>query len=65
MDIQLIAHALGVPITFFFDVPSDSESKIASDSPDEKSLFKYYSQIERPQDRQAVIQVVRMLAAKQ
>jgi len=64
-NIQLIAHALGVPISFFFDVPSDSESTSAYDSPDEKSLFKYFRQIEHSQDRQAVIQVARRLAAKQ
>jgi len=64
-NIQLIAHALGVPITFFFDVPSDSESTSAYDSSDEKSLFKYFRQIDRPKDRQAVIEVARRLADKQ
>ena len=63
-NIQLIAHALSVPSTIFFDVPPSSETAVSYDSPDEKTLLKHFKQIERNPDRQAVVLVARRLAAK-
>ena len=59
--IQVIAHALGVPITFFFNPPSESAS--LPEPPDEKVLLKHFRQIESNPDRQAVVLVARRLAA--
>jgi|ERR1700692_1862880 transcriptional regulator with XRE-family HTH domain len=64
-SIQVIAHALGVSITFFFDSSSTTESVLTSDSPDVKTLLKHFRQIECKPDRQAVVMVARRLASKQ
>ena len=61
-NIQVIAHALGVPITFFFDLHPPVEIPSLTDTPDEKILLKYFKQIESNSDRQAVVQVARRLA---
>ena len=64
-SIQLIAHALGAPITFFFEPSSTTESVALTNSPaDEKTLLKHFRQIECNPDRQAVVLVARRLAAK-
>jgi len=64
-SIQLIAHALGVPITFFFEPLSTTESVALTDSPaGEKTLLKHFRQIQCNPDRQAVVLVARRLAAK-
>lgn len=62
--IQVIANALSVPITFFFDSSSTAESAPFNDSLEEKTLLKHFRQIDCNPDRQAVVLVARRLAAK-
>lgn len=68
-NIQLIAQALDVPITFFFR--TDYEENIAEPSipyaplPEERTLLKYFKKIENNTDRLLVINVARLAAKKQ
>lgn len=63
-NIQVIASALDVPITFFFDPSSTTEFSSLTDSTEEKTLLKHFRQIEHNPDRQVVILVARRLASK-
>jgi len=68
--IQEISDALAVPVIYFFDkdfsqpLPASVPDSNPTTSEDEKTLLKYFKQIESNPDRQAVIQVARRLAAK-
>lgn len=66
-NIQLIAEALSVPITFFFS--SGYEQTVAEPPPpymsaEEKTLLKYFRKIKDAHDKQIVINVARLAAKK-
>lgn len=63
-NLQVIAHALGVPITYFFEPSTSSGVHEKSDSSNEKTLQKYFRQISLHSDKQAVILVAKRFAAK-
>lgn len=68
--IQEIADALAVPVIFFFEkdfsqpLPVSVPDTNYTTSEDEKTLLKYFKQIESNPDRQAVVQNARRLVAK-
>lgn len=66
-NIQLIADALSVPITFFFS--TGCELTVAEPSPpymsaEEKTLLKYFRKIKDKNDKQLIINVARLAAKK-
>jgi transcriptional regulator with XRE-family HTH domain len=66
-NIQLMAGALSVPITFFFS--SGYEQTVAEPlqpymSAEEKTLLKYFRKIKDEHDKQIVINVTRLAAKK-
>ena len=63
-SIQVIAHSLGVPITFFFESATVIDSAMSTGSLEEKTLLKHFRQIVYSPDRQVVVLVARRLAAK-
>jgi transcriptional regulator with XRE-family HTH domain len=66
-NIQSIAAALSVPITFFFS--TGYEQTVAEPSPpymsaEEKTLLKYFRKIKDKNDKQMIINVTRLAAKK-
>lgn len=64
-NIQLIAEALAVPVTFFFT--TGSELKVAETSPpympaEEKSLLRHFRRIKVTSDKLLVINIARLAA---
>lgn len=68
--IQEIAVALAVPVIYFFEkdfsqpLPASVPDIYHTTSEDDKTLLKYFKQIENNPDRQVVVQIARRLAAK-
>ena len=66
--IQEIANALAVPVEYFFETnysqPLPAFVDNYTPTEDEKTLLKFYQQIDRHPDRQAVVLVARRFAAK-
>jgi transcriptional regulator with XRE-family HTH domain len=66
-NVQRVAKALSIPVAQLFEAPSNHSAEsdlLTIASPEEKSLLKHFKEIERKLDRQAVVQIVRRLAAK-
>lgn len=64
-NIQVIAHALGVPITFFFGSSSHfGEAALSHEVNDVRTLLRYFEKIPEKLQRQLVIGVARMAAKK-
>lgn len=64
-NIQVIAHALGVPITFFFGDSSHlGEAAFSHEINDVRTLLRYFEKIPEKTQRQLVIGVARLAAKK-
>lgn len=63
--IQLVAAALGAPVTYFFDAADHSlvaESPAMYQPTEEKSLLKYFRRISVRSDKLVVVSVARLAA---
>ena len=66
-NIQLVAAALSVPVTFFFkeyDGMKVAEPSPLCESSEEKTLFKHFRKIYNHPDRMMVIRVARLAASR-
>lgn len=66
-NIQIIAEALSVPVTFFFkaeEPPLVAEPSATFQSPDERTLLKHYREIPSKTDKQVVVRVAKLAARK-
>lgn len=64
-NIQVIAHALGVPITFFFgDTSHYGEATFSQEINEVRTLLRYFENIPEKPQRQLVIGVARIAAKK-
>lgn len=64
-NIQVIAHALGVPITFFFGATSHyGEAAFSTEINEVRTLLRYFEKIPEKPQRQLVIGVARLAAMK-
>lgn len=64
-NIQIIADALSVPVTFFFKpekAQSGGEDRAFTLPPDETKLLKYFRRVKNKKFRQTLIQVARIAA---
>jgi len=64
-NIQVIAHALSVPITFFFGPSSHyGETTLSHEINEVRTLLRYFEKIPEKPQRQVVISVARLAARK-
>lgn len=66
-NIQIIAEALSVPVTFFFTPEQPqavAEPSACYQSPEERTLLKHYREIPAKADKQLVVRVARLAAKR-
>ena len=63
-NIQLIAKALSVPVTFFFEPESSPslKSKPANLPAEELALLRHFKKVKRDRDRETVLRVAQLAA---
>jgi transcriptional regulator with XRE-family HTH domain len=63
-NIQLIAKALSVPVTFFFEPESSPHLKShpANSPAEELALLRHFKKVKRERDRETVLRVVQLAA---
>ena len=65
-NVQRVAKALDIPVTLFFSCSGSTQvgESVHSPSPDEKTLLRYYRELEGETDKRLAIRVIRRFAKK-
>lgn len=66
-NVQRVAKALDIPVTLFFSCTDSAkiDESVQYPSPDEKTLLRYYRELDGETDKQLAIRVIRRFAKKQ
>jgi transcriptional regulator with XRE-family HTH domain len=65
-NVQRVAKALDIPVTLFFSCTDSAQvdESVQYPSPDEKTLLRYYRELDGETDKRLAIRVIRRFAKK-